>query len=177
MADRFSNQISPDATSSRETFPRWFLLGASALVIASVVIAGVSRVTRFGVSRVSLSDVSQSVAVRFVDGANGTMQILRASDAVELVVLASDGSGFMRGVARSLFRQRSLSKIDRSEPFELARRTNGKYFISDPSLGSRMELDGFGPTNTQTVAAIIEAGLVQKSAGINSAGAENGSAK
>jgi putative photosynthetic complex assembly protein len=146
-------------TSNRATFPRWFLFGSMALVMSSVSISAVTRFTGFGASRVEQTAIAQSIDIRFIDQADGTLKIVRARDNAELALLAADGSGFLRGVARSLFRQRLLAKIDRTDIFQVSRRVDGKHFIADPSLGSRMELDGFGPTNTLSVAAVLDAGL------------------
>jgi putative photosynthetic complex assembly protein len=150
--------------STQATFPRWFLIGASALILSSLVIAGVARTTGFGTSRVAQTPVASSVDIRFVELANGSMRVLRAEDGAELALLASDGSGFLRGIARSLFRQRLLGKVDRNEPFQLGQRIDGKYFILDAALASRVELDGFGPTNTQSIADVLNAGLRPQSA-------------
>jgi putative photosynthetic complex assembly protein len=152
--------------TSQPTFPRWFLTGAAALVLCSIVLAGFSRLTGIGGTRGPATPVQSSVSIRFVDLPSGAMQIVRAHDNAELAVLASDGSGFMRGIARSLFRQRMLARVDKNEPFELAQRTDGKFMITDPALAhlsnNRIDLDGFGPTNTQSVAAILAAGLFEK---------------
>jgi putative photosynthetic complex assembly protein len=150
--------------SNDTKFPRWFLIGASALILSSIALTGIARTTGFGTSRVAQSEVTQSVDIRFVEMPDRTMRVLRLNDDAELAVLAADGSGFLRGVVRSLFRQRLLAKLDRDAPFQLAQRIDGKLFIADPLLSSRIELDGFGPTNTQSIAAVLNAGLSAKSA-------------
>jgi putative photosynthetic complex assembly protein len=148
--------------SPQAIIPRWFLAGAMALVVATVVVAGVGRVTGYGVSRISDAPVAHSVDIRFAEQANGGMLVLRHEDDAALAVLASDGGGFVRGIVRSLFRQRLLAGADKALPFQLVRRTDGKYFIADPVLDSRIALDGFGPSNTRAVAELLEAGLASK---------------
>jgi putative photosynthetic complex assembly protein len=150
--------------SNDTKFPRWFLIGASALVLSSIVLTGLARTTGFGTSRVAQTEITKSVDIRFVEMPDRTMRVLRLNDGAELAVLAADGSGFLRGVVRSLFRQRLLAKLDRDAPFQLAQRVDGKLFIADRSLSSRIELDGFGPTNTQSITAVLNAGLSAKSA-------------
>jgi putative photosynthetic complex assembly protein len=150
--------------STDTKFPRWFLIGASALVLSSVALTGIARTTGFGISRVAQTEVTRSVDIRFVEMPDRTMRVLRLDDGAELAVLAADGSGFLRGVVRSLFRQRLLAKLDRDAPFQLAQRVDGKLFISDRAISSRIELDGFGPTNTQSMIAVLNAGMSVKSA-------------
>jgi hypothetical protein len=89
------------------------------------------------------------------------MLVRRASDGAVLEVLGADGGGFMRGVARSLLRQRQLSNADKSLPFTLSQREDRRLFIRDAQLGSKMELDGFGPSNTLSVVRVLEAGLAE----------------
>ncbi len=144
------------------TFPRWFLIGVSALLLTSLAAASLAQLTGVGASRVMETQVTASVDIRFDPQPDGSMLVRRASDGAALELLPSDGGGFMRGVARSLLRQRQLSNADKSLPFTLSQREDRRFFIRDPELGSKMELDGFGPTNTLSVARILEAGLAAK---------------
>jgi putative photosynthetic complex assembly protein len=141
------------------TFPRWFLLGVSALLLTSLAAVGLAQLTGVGASRVIETQVVASVGIWFDPKLDGSMLVRRASDGAALEVLPSDGGGFMRGVARSLLRQRQLSNTDKTLPFTLSQREDRRFFIRDTTLGSKMELDGFGPSNTLSVARILEAGL------------------
>jgi putative photosynthetic complex assembly protein len=149
------------AASARSTFPRWFLMAIGALVLASVSAAGVAQLTGIGASRVIETQVTASVDIRFDPQPDGSMLVRRASDGAILEVLPTDGGGFMRGVARSLLRQRQLSNADKTLPFTLSQREDKRFFILDTQLGSKMELDGFGPSNTLSVARVLEAGLTE----------------
>jgi putative photosynthetic complex assembly protein len=145
--------------SVRQTFPRWFLIGIGALLLTTVSFAVFGRLTGYGITRVAETAVISSVDIWFEDQDNKTMLVRRVSDNTILEVLPADGSGFMRGVVRSLSRQRLLSKIEPNKPFRLAQREDQKLFIQDMSVGSKMELDGFGPANTLSIARILTAGL------------------
>ena len=146
-------------TSVRATFPRWFLFGVGALVLATIAFTAFGRLTGYGVTRVAETALIGSVDIWFEDQDNKTMLVRRASDNAILEVLPADGGGFMRGVVRSLFRQRLLGNIERTQPFRLSQRQDQKLFIVDLSVGSKMELDGFGPSNTLSIARILAAGL------------------
>lgn len=150
--------------SVRPGFPRWFLVSVGALLLTSVTAAGVSRLTGLGVSRVSESPVVASVSLWFDPQPDGSMLVRRSPDDVPLAVLASDGGGFMRGVARSLLRQRQLSNADKTLPFTLSQRDDRRFFILDGHLGTKMELDGFGPSNTLSVDRIMRSGLAMAGA-------------
>lgn len=141
------------------TFPRWFLIGISTLLLTTLVSVGLVQWTGVGASRVSDTPAVASVDIWFDPQNDGTMLVRRASDGDTLEVLPSDGGGFMRGVARSLLRQRALSNSDKALPFTLSQREDQRYFILDTKLGTKMELDGFGPSNTQSVGRVLKAGL------------------
>jgi putative photosynthetic complex assembly protein len=143
-------------------FPRWFLLGIGALLLTSLAATGLGRLTGVGASRVIETQVAASVDIWFDPQSDGSMLVRRTPDGTVLVVLPSDGGGFMRGVARSLLRQRQLSNTDKILPFSLAQREDRRLFIRDMALGSKMELDGFGPSNTLSIARILEAGLTEQ---------------
>lgn len=149
-------------TSSKPGFPRWFLVSVGALLLTSVVTVGLSRLTGFGVSRVSEARVTASVAIWFDPQSDNSMLVRRSPDDATLAVLASDGGGFMRGVARSLLRQRQLNNTDKTLPFTLSQRDNQRFFILDPHSGAKMELDGFGPSNTLSVDRVLKAGLAME---------------
>jgi putative photosynthetic complex assembly protein len=145
--------------SVRATFPRWFLIGIGALLLATVGFAAFGRLTGYGITRVAETPILGSVDIWYEDQDNKTMLVRRVSDNAILEVLPADGGGFMRGVVRSLFRQRLLANKERTLPFRLAQREDRKYFILDMSTGTKIELDGFGPSNTLSIARILEAGL------------------
>jgi putative photosynthetic complex assembly protein len=148
-------------TSAGPSFPKWFLVSVSALVLTAVAAAGFARLTGIGASRISETQVVTRVEIWFDPQPDGSMLIRRADDGATLEVLASDGGGFMRGVARSLLRQRQLSSADKTLPFTLSQRNDRRFFILDEQLGSKMELDGFGPSNTLSVDRVLKAGLAK----------------
>jgi putative photosynthetic complex assembly protein len=151
------------AASVGTPFPRWFLFGISALLLTSLAAVGLAQLTGVGASRVIETQVTASVDIWFDPQPDGSMLVRRAYDGAALEVLPSDGGGFMRGVARSLLRQRQLSNTDKTLPFLLAQREDRRLFISDTTLGRKMELDGFGPSNTLSAARLLEAGLTEQS--------------
>jgi putative photosynthetic complex assembly protein len=145
--------------SVRATFPRWLLIGIGALLIATVGFVALARLTGFGITKVNETPILGSVDIWFEDQDNKTMLVRRFADNAVLEVLPADGGGFIRGVVRSLFRQRLVANQERTLPFRLSQRQDQKFFILDMSTGAKMELDGFGPSNTLSIARVLEAGL------------------
>lgn len=137
--------------------PRLALIAIAGLMAFTLAGAATARWTGLGASRVSPGVVAGSVMITFADQPNGTALVRRAEDGRVLEVLPADGGGFLRGVMKSLLRQRRLAGLELSAPFELVRRVDGRHVIIDTLTRSRMELDGFGPTNSQAVAIVYDA--------------------
>jgi putative photosynthetic complex assembly protein len=90
-----------------------------------------------------------------------------------LEVLPRDGSTLLRGVLRSLHRERAAKRVDRDGPFLLARRADARHSIIDPATGSRIELDGFGPSHSAAMARLMDLGLAKGSPAIPAGPARN----
>ena len=73
----------------------------------------------------------------------------------QLAVLAPGTNGFARGVLRGLARERRRSDIGMEPPFRLARWSDGRLTLEDPTTGRRIELGAFGPTNAEVFAALM----------------------
>lgn len=160
-------------TSNNPVFPRWFLLGAAGLMISTMVFAFVARQTDAGALRVSRAPDAAQVMIRFDEQPDGSVLVRRLPDDTVLDVLPRDGSTFLRGVLRSLHRERAMKRVDRNAPFLLARRPDARHAIVDPVTGSRIELDGFGPSHSAAMARLMDLGLATARSAISADQANN----
>lgn len=145
-------------TATRQaSFPRWFVIGTAVLMLTAIFGAGLARFLGVGLSRVADSPVTGTVEIWIDEQRDGTALVRHAATGKTLEILPADGGGFVRGLVRGMFRQRLLGQQARTLPFQLSQREGPKYFLFDPATGTRMELDGFGPTNTQSIARLYEA--------------------
>ena len=71
--------------------------------------------------------------------------------------------GFLRGVLRSLMRERRRSGLDLRAPLALLARPDGRLTLSDPSTGQRIDLESFGPSNLAVFAPWVAAPAVDPS--------------
>ncbi len=165
-----ASQSSSAAPRQGDDFPRLALIIIGGAMALSIVFAATARFTGFGVHRVEQGTVIGTQRIVFAEQADGTATITHAPDGRLLERLPADGSGFLRGVLRAELRQRRLASQDLSAPFALNRRADGRHYLVDPLSGRRMELDGFGPTNTLAVARLFDAAArtVEKSSGDDS---------
>ena len=128
-------------------FPKLPLYGAFALVL--LTIAGVTAVRLAGAGGTPRSTAAAAKIrdFRFVDRAGGSVSVIDLATNAEAGTLASGEDGFVRGVLRSLARERRANAVGDEPSFRLTRRLDGSIFISDPSTGRDIELDAFGHTN------------------------------
>lgn len=133
--------------------PRGVLLAAGAILLLSIVLAGVARHRR---SPAAALPAPISVAeVRFADTSDGGIAVIDARSGREITVLPPRSNGFVRGVLRGLFRERRLESIDRDARFRLAREASGRLSLEDPQTGRRIDLDAFGSTNVAAFADLL----------------------
>lgn len=135
--------------------PRGLLIGAGALVVASLLLVSVARLTGYKPAQPAVSTVVESLDLRFVDRSDGAVLIYsKAND--ELVDTLEPGTnGFVRGVLRGLVRERNADHIGREPPFRLTRWADGRLSLDDPSTGRHVDLEVFGPTNAGAFADIL----------------------
>ncbi|MCZ8374806.1 MAG: photosynthetic complex assembly protein PuhC [Beijerinckiaceae bacterium] len=150
------------ATTTRgSVFPGWFLAGAAGLMGLAIVSAGIGRYQKAINGPAPMPAVVAEVSIRFEARPDGSMLIRRLPDDRVIEHLPTDGSGFMRGIQRSLNRDRAMRQLDRDAPYRLVKRANGRHAVIDPLSGERIELDGFGPSHSQHVGRLIDQGQSQ----------------
>jgi putative photosynthetic complex assembly protein len=123
--------------NGKDSFPRWVLLCAGALLAISLLGVGLVRLAAAVVAKRPL--VFQDLAdggIRVIDGANGdTLTELRGEQ------------GFVRGALRALARERYARGIGSELPFEVIAHVDGRTTLLDSATGQRIGLESFGPTN------------------------------
>jgi len=141
--------------------PRGALIGALALILATVAIASLGRMTNVA-ARASASAPPapvESLDARFEDASDGSIVVIDARDGHEVTTITPGSENFVRGVLRGMFRSRKLESIGHAAPFKLAREADGRLTLSDPQTGRTVDLDSFGPTNTAAFARLLAAGV------------------
>jgi putative photosynthetic complex assembly protein len=145
--------------SENSPFPRWFLIGAFGLVFSAMLFAFVARQTDIGALRVNRTPDIAQLTIRFDEQADGSVLVRRQADDAVLEILPRDGSTFLRGVLRSLHRERAMKHVERGAPFVIARRAGSRHALLDPLTGSRIEMDGFGPSHSLAISQLMDHGL------------------
>jgi putative photosynthetic complex assembly protein len=100
-----------------------------------------------------------SADLLFVDGPRGRIDVLEARTQATLAVYESGEGSFLRGILRSLVRERRVRHLDPGGAFTLALLDNGSLVISDPETGYWMALEAFGIDNRRLFAELLEQAL------------------
>jgi putative photosynthetic complex assembly protein len=139
------------------TLPRGALVGAAALVVASLLLVSVARISGYGPAKPAPSSVVSRFELRFEDRTDGAVLIYSLPENRLVDTLSPGTNGFVRGVLRGLVRERRADHIGSSPPFELTRWADGRLSLDDPSTGRHVDLEVFGPTNAGAFADILRA--------------------
>ncbi len=139
-----------------EHFPRHILLAAAGLLAVAILAAGFGRVTQIGIVRVDDSTPWKSTRMRFEDRPDGAVVVIDAASGMESARFESGEGGFLRGVLRSLARERAASGIGAEPPFELTQFEDGHLSLRDVATDRRIEIDAFGPDNAETFRRLLE---------------------
>ncbi len=97
-----------------------------------------------------------STDLRFVDGPEGQIVVLHATTGSELARYNSGEASFLRGILRSLVRERRVRDLEPGGAFHLALLDNGSLVISDPETGYWMALEAFGIDNRRAFAELLD---------------------
>jgi putative photosynthetic complex assembly protein len=143
----------------REPFPRGALIAASALIGFSLIITAAGRLARLNAplapAEASQPAPSQSVDLRFVDEANGSVSVRDSRTDREIANLAPGTNGFVRGVMRGLAHDRLRHGLSAEPPFRLSRWDDGRMALIDTATGRVIDLDAFGGSNKDAFARLL----------------------
>lgn len=131
------------------------LIAVAALVGFALTTVAVARLSDQPTAPIALAPVAEALRLTFVDREDGAVLALTADGAVHATVAPETG-GFVRGVLRSLVRQRGQLDLGADAgAFELNRLVDGNVTLSDPATGVVIDLGAFGPTNQAAFVAIM----------------------
>jgi putative photosynthetic complex assembly protein len=97
--------------------------------------------------------VSWQRTLRFEDRPNGDVAVMDGQSTVEITRYSGE-QGFVRGILRTLSRERMRRGIGSGPTFELIGHTDGRLTLLDPATGQRINLESFGPTNMSSFAKL-----------------------
>lgn len=144
-------------TAGSHRAPPWGIIavGAFVLLVLSTVLA--TRLTGYQPGGAALAPVVAMRELGFRDRENGRIDIFDWRSGETITHYDAGEGSFLRGVMRSLVRQRRIAGITRELPFSLSRHADGRLLISDAQTGETIDLGAFGPDNIAVFAALLPA--------------------
>ena len=133
---------------NKQAFPKGAMLALVGLVIFSLVAVIVAQRSGFktGVPD-DASPIVDRLDLRFADVGGGTVAVYDAASDTQLLTLEPGTENFIRGVVRSMARERRGLRLGAEIPFRLALHDNGRLTLEDLATGRLIDLQAFGATN------------------------------
>jgi putative photosynthetic complex assembly protein len=138
-----------------DTFPRWVLLCAGAIIVFSLLSVALVRVTGNGPDQRAAAGKAER-QLRFEDRPDGSIAVIDGRTGQPVTSVQGE-QGFIRGALRALSRERKARGLGPELPFELIARHDGGLTLYDPATQKRVDLESFGPTNAGSFARLLEA--------------------
>ncbi len=141
--------------ASEEMVPRALVVAMFALMIGTLGLATVSRLTdapRAGV--VAVSPVVQTLDIVLIGNRNGAYAVQDTAGTV-LAMSDADKAGFIGVMGRVVERKRATANLPVADPVQLHRHENGTLSIRDKSTGMDIALIGYGADNVAAFARLL----------------------
>ena len=145
--------------------PRFALVAAAVLIVGSISAAGATRLTGGFVVAPPAAEIVESRDLRFADRSDRGIDVIDAASGAVVAELAPGTHGFIRGMMRGLSRDRRVHRVGPEAPFTLARWSDGRYSVTDPSTGNVLHLAAFGFANVKEFADLLPAATATASLG------------
>lgn len=146
------------------TVPRGALIGAAAVLLFTMAMAGATRVGWIphsadpDASRAAQNvQPAKSRELRFADRADGAVVVTDANTGETVKVVEFGQGGFLRATMRRMAKARIAAGKGAEPPFELTLWENGALSLSDPQTGREAEIHGFGADHSKIFADMLEA--------------------
>lgn len=160
------NSTAGRAARGDRTLP-WGIAASATLVLVVLTAVLAARLTGYEASPQPLAPVVDSRQLGFRDLPGGHVAVVDWDSGETLADFGPGEGSFVRGVVRSLVRQRRGSSIDHSTaPFSLTRHSDGRLLLSDTGTGESVDLGAFGPTNAAVFHRLLPATTVPDAAGV-----------
>lgn len=141
--------------STHGMLPPSLLKAIGAMVLVSIVAAGLGRHAGIGTLTAPAPEAVRTASVRFEDRADGGIGVFAMPGNRPIKVLPAGTNGFLRGVMRGFARERRLSNLGPEAPFTLSLDSQRRVSLTDSATGRRAELTAFGQANAEVFVRLV----------------------
>jgi len=146
--------------SPKELVPASAVKAVGLLLLVVLLLAGVARFTGVGAVSSAEREVGEPLAERWIvfqtQDREGWVRVVDGRSGGEIKALPPGEGGFLRGAVRPLHRERMRSGVDLEVPYELVLWTEGALTLKDLGTGGIVDLNAFGPANSQVFRELLE---------------------
>ncbi len=139
--------------------PKPLLYAIFAMVLFTIAMVATFRLLGLQPGGAISAAPAASIEIRLVEHDGGDVDVVLPPDDTVIASIAEDDSGFLRGMIRSLGRQRSVAGVPLDAPYRLARRKDGTLTLDDPLTQESIALRAYGPDNRDQMAVLLDKGL------------------
>lgn len=139
--------------------PKPLLYAIFAMVLITIAIVGTYRLLGLQPDGAITAEATHSIQIRLVEHDSGDVDVILVETGDVIDAIPEDDSGFLRGMIRSLGRQRTISQIPQDAPYRLSRREDGTLTLDDPQTDESIALRAYGPDNREQMATLLDTGL------------------
>ena len=144
-------------TDHAGSMPRGVLFGAAALLAFVLFATLYGRSSDVGAVHMPTVQAYQTLQLHFADQDDGGIVISDASNGAVVTTIAPGTNGFLRSTMRGFAHARARSAIGPEPPFTLTRWSDGTLSLTDDKTGRRVDLDAFGPNQSDVFARLFSA--------------------
>jgi len=137
--------------------PRLILAAAGVLVAFAFIASGTARFTGMGRVHIPPASPVETLMLRFADLHDGGVAVIDADDGKTIYTVQPGANGFIRATLRGLARERMREGVGETPTFRLTHWNDGTLSLEDATIGRRIGLDAFGPTNVESFARLFAA--------------------
>lgn len=139
-------------------FPNSNLSSSMKAAIVCLLISLVGFIGSTFINEVSLSEPKiqpiVSKSLKFEDQYDGAVRVIDARSNQIIEVIEGE-AGFVRGVLRTISRERRMRGIGSEQPILLNGYQDGRIILKDPLTNTSIELMSFGRTNAQAFQSLL----------------------
>jgi len=98
---------------------------------------------------------AQMKVLKFEDQEDGGVTVIDAKTNQVIDVVQGE-AGFVRGVLRTIARERRIRGVNKDEPVYLISFTDGRLILQDTTTNTNIDLESFGSTNVQSFRVFLK---------------------
>ncbi len=106
-------------------------------------------------NEISNSQINQVKVLKFEDRRDGGVTVIDAANN-EIIDVVQGEAGFVRGILRTVARERRIRGLGKDEPVNLMSFKDGRLVLLDPLTNTKIELESFGSTNVESFKVFLK---------------------